>query len=217
MAETFTPDNLVISGLPQITEDKTLKVSAGALVRGTVMGKITKGAVAAAVAAGGGTAGANTGAGTCVIDATTPLLAGGKPGTYHVQFTAATAFYVIGPDGNVIGSAAALGTFAKQIKFVLANSGTAHVAGDGWDIAVAAGSGQIAAYDSTAIDGTEEPDSILLEDVADVAATQAALVALSGEFSSGALVFAHSGDTAAAIKDKLRDKNIYIKDTRAVA
>jgi hypothetical protein len=215
MSETFTPDNLIAGNFPQNTEQGTIKISAGALVRGQVMGKITKGAVAAAVAAGAGTAGANTGAGTCVIDATEPRLAGCKPGTYHVAFTGATAFYVTDPDGIVIGSAVALGTFAKKIKFTLANSGTAHVAGDGWDIVVAAGSGQLAAYDSTAIDGTEEPCAILLDDRANIAATQPGVVALTGDYNAAALVFAHSGDTAAAIKDKLRKLCIFLKDTLA--
>lgn len=238
MSETFTPDNLVIPGVVQVTDDKTLKISAGALVRGQVMGKITKGAVAAAAAAGGGEAGANTGNGTCTIDATTPKLAGAKPGTYHVEIIRAAVAQVgttpavpaqkalgalYDPDGNLIdtfeidASGGTAKTVANQIKFAIISGNTAFAVGDGFDIVIAAGSGQVAAYDSTAVDGTEEPDSILLEDKADDDATQAALCALSGEFSEGALVFAHSGDAVAAIKDKLRAKGIFTKATKAAA
>lgn len=210
MSETFTPDNLIAGFYPQIRTLKTVAISQGALARGAVMGRITKGTVAAAVAAGGGSAGANTGAGTCVIDATEPRLAGCKPGTYHITFTAAAAFYVTDPDGLVIGSAVALGTFAKKIKFVLANSGTAHVAGDGWDIVVAVGSGYLKPVNSANIDGSEVPCSILLESLADKSAIQYALVAETGEFNEDALTFGGS-DTHDTHRDALRNLGIFLK------
>lgn len=81
--------------------------------------------------------GANTGNGTCVLDATTPLLLGVRPGLYAVRFTAATTWSVTEPGGAVIASGTSLpATIANGIKFVLTAGGTPFVNGDGFDITV---------------------------------------------------------------------------------
>lgn len=211
MSESFTPDNLIAGAFPIVREQGTVKISAGALARGEVMGKITKGDLSQAFA--------GTDNGVLTLDATTPKLANAQAGAYKVKcITAATnggTFEVFDPKGNSLGIVAVGATFANQIKFAIADGATDFVAGDLFTITIAAGSGQLAAYDSTALDGTEEPYGILLEPLADAATTQGGLVALTGEFSSGALSFAHSGDTAASVKSKLRALGIYLKDTAA--
>lgn len=97
----------------------------------TVLGKIPSATVAAAAKSGG-----NTGNGTIAMDGTTPALPGVKRGVYAVRFTAATAFTVEDPDGNVIGTGATAAAFADDVKFTITAGGTAFVAGDGFDITV---------------------------------------------------------------------------------
>jgi hypothetical protein len=134
-----------------------VKNGAGVLDIGTVLGKITTGAATAAAKAG------NTGNGT--ISAIT-VNQGAKLGVYKVRFTAATAFQVMDPDGNVIGGNGATGAaFSDDLGFTITAGGTAFVAGDGFDITVAAGSGKLVAYDPTAKDGSQVADSVLLHKV----------------------------------------------------
>lgn len=199
----FVPDNLLAGSLHIVTKLATIKASAGALVHGQVMGKITKGAVSKSFT--------GTGNGTLTLDATEPRLAGSKAGTYKVVMTGATAYKVIDPDGNIIGQEAALGTFANQIKFTLAAGGTAFVAGDAFSVVIAAGSGHLAAFDSSAVDGSEKPYAILLDDAATSTSTQDAPVALTGEFVEDLLVFSNVADSFAAIEDDLRALGIYGK------
>ena len=134
---------------PIVTRDATIKASAGDLSRAQVLGKITKGAVTKSFT--------GTGNGTLTLDATEPRLALSKAGTYKVVFTGATAYKVIDPDGNIIGQEIALGAFANKLKFVIAAGATAFVAGDTFLVVVAAGSGDYAAFDSSAVRRHGEP------------------------------------------------------------
>lgn len=146
-------------------ETGTLKSGFGVLELGTVLGKIATGAGSAAAKTGG-----NTGTGT--IGAIT-VNQGAKVGVYKVRFTAATVFQVLDPDGNVIGGNGATGAaFSDDIGFTITAGGTAFVAGDGFDITVAAGSGKYAPYDPTAKDGSQNASAVLLhkhDTTADVA------------------------------------------------
>lgn len=123
------------------------------LERGAVLGKIALGAATAAAKAGG-----NTGNGT--ISAVTRLN-GAKEGVYTARFTAATAFAVEDPSGNVIGTGATGAAFSDDVSFTITAGGTPFVAGDGFDITVAAGAGTYKALDLAAVDGSQVPAGIL--------------------------------------------------------
>jgi hypothetical protein len=135
-----------------------IKSGAGICDIGLVLGKLLIGAATSAAKTGG-----NTGTGT--MGAVT-VNQGAKRGVYQVRFTAATVFQVMDPDGNVIGGNGATGTaFADDLGFTITAGGTAFVAGDGFDITVAAGSEKLVAYDPTAKDGSQVADSVLLHKV----------------------------------------------------
>jgi hypothetical protein len=198
---SFSPDNSDGGSFPKATKSVNLKADAGALSRLEVLGKITKGAVTQSYS--------GTGSGTLTLDATEPRLSGSKAGTYKVVMTSATAYKVIDPDGTVIGIEPALGAFANKIKFALAAGDSAFVAGDTFSVTIAAGSGYYAAYDSEAVDGTEKPLAILLEDKATSTAVQAAPVALTGQWVEDEFVFKNDTDTFSAIEDELRALGIF--------
>ncbi len=141
----------------------TLLSGAGDLITGTVLGKITKAAVSSAAKSGG-----NTGNGTLSLDGTTPKLAGAKPGVYAVRCVSGATngglFQIADPDGNVIGHyVVGAAAFAVQIKFTIADGSTDFVAGDGFDVTIAAGSGKWKKHISGAVDGTETAAGILLD------------------------------------------------------
>ena len=229
--KTITPSQLVL-GDPSlmVTEKVTILRASGtalALTAGHLMGKITKGAitVGAAVAAGAGEAGANTGKGTCTKDATTPNLTGVQLGAYLIRVTrayvsegtVAGAYEVFDPEGDYLGSGTIGDTWAKQIKFVLAEaeSGDKFVVGDAFTITVtqAAGSGYLTEFDPAAVDGSEIPYGILLNDVTVPTTGEAtgSYVYLNGKFNQNA-VTAKSGVTVVNHKDALRAIGIYLVD-----
>lgn len=127
------------------------------LLPGTILGRRTIGAVTSAAKSGG-----NTGNGTLTLDATTPALANAMPGVYTVRFTSATAYTVEDPTGRVIGSGVNGTAFSDGIKFTTAAGGTAFIAGDGFDVTVAAGSGQYAVLAPTAVDGSQVAAAIII-------------------------------------------------------
>lgn len=102
-----------------------------------------------------------TGNGVMTLDATTPVLAGAKNGTYTATcITAATnsgTFRVEDPDGYVLGDVAVGGTFADDIKFVIADGSTDFVVGDKFTIAVTTSAGRIP------LDGTNGNAKVMWE------------------------------------------------------
>ncbi len=209
-SSTFTPDSLVLSLDDLLSHKITLKSGAGALARGTVLGKITLGAVTSAAKSGG-----NTGTGTCTVDATTPLLGNAKAGIYTVRFVVAAtnngSFIVSDPLGRVIGEvvmAAGAGTFAAtDIKFAIADGGTDFVVGDGFDITVAAGSGKYLKALAAAVDGSQVPDCILDADTDATSADADAMGHFRGRFNSNAVTIG-AGLTLAGITEGLRGKGV---------
>lgn len=118
--ETYTPDNLIAGNEPPALARKiTLLSGAGALLRGTVLGKIGLGAAVSAAKSGG-----NTGNGTLTMDVTTPVRTGAKAGVYTVRVisrasgtvaAAGTSAAVAGSTGNgTITASPATGAGAKQ-------------------------------------------------------------------------------------------------------
>jgi hypothetical protein len=140
-------------------EQGMLGASATALVAGTVLGVATLGS--AGSAPGKVTGGANTGNGTLTLDPTTPVLADAAPGDYQVTFTAPTHYRVEKPNGDVIGEGDTGVAFSDDVKFTIAAGGTAFVAGDGFKITVATGSGIAVPLTLAALDGGQVATKIL--------------------------------------------------------
>lgn len=166
------------------SRDTVTLLSSGALAvlaAGTVLAQIDVGAATAAARSGG-----NTGNGTITMDATTPVLAGAKPGIYTVRCIAAATnggtFRLEDPDGDVIADAAITGgaggtvAFAEQVKFVITDAGTDFIVGDGFDITVAAGSLKWAPFLNAA---NREAGAILYDTVTVPASGDLAAVAIT--------------------------------------
>jgi len=223
---TMTNDALVgNSKIPLITKVGTLVLGAGSLARGTVLGKITIGAATSAAKTGG-----NTGNGTLTMDATTPILAGAKPGVYKVRVVRA-AIAAPGttpavaaqkaivefkdPDGElleVLDLATTPGnTVTNQLKFAVLEGATPFAADDGFDITVAAGSGSYKTVNSANLDGSAVAECILAEAADATSAAVAAVMYETGAFNASALVFGGS-DTYATHKAALKAAGIFLTD-----
>jgi len=159
------------------------------LAAGAVLAAITDGAATAAADSG------NTGNGT--MSAVTTAF-GVAPGPYHVNFVAATTFEVEGPDGKVIPGKGATGSAYSGggLGFTITAGGTAFVAGDGFTITVAAGSGKYVALGiaGTEADGSDKAAAILW-DACDASATgtnadtKATVIARAAEVVAALLVY----------------------------
>lgn len=140
------------------SRDEGTVTATAALPAGAVLGKVAVGAATAAAQAG------NTGNAT--ISAVT-VGTKAEAGVYVVEFTAATAFIVIAPDGNQVGNGVTGVAFAvtDHIDFTITAGGTPMVAGDGFNVTVAAGSGAYVAYSASATNGAATVAGILFEGV----------------------------------------------------
>lgn len=173
------------------------------LQSGTVLGKIPGGTATATAKTGG-----NTGNGTITVDATTPVLAGVKGGTYTVRLIAAATnsgtFRVTDPHGFVLGDVTVGATFADQIKFATTDGATDFIVGDGFDIVVAPGASKWVPLSFTGNDGSQIAAGVLFDltqvpatgDLQGVAITRQATVADVGlTWPAGA----SAGQIAAAV------------------
>ena len=202
---TFVPDKLLAgSQMPIVTDKVTIALGSGVLARGTVLGRIGIGAASAAAKTGG-----NTGNGT-ISDVT--VVAKCKVGVWRIVFTAATAFRVLDPDGYDRGAGATGAEFSNGIEFTITAGDPAFVAGDGFDVTVAAGSGKYCTVNSTAVDGSDTPLCILQEGVDATSANVIGLVFLTGEFNEAALVFGGS-DTVDTHRLEARKLGIHFRTT----
>ena len=192
----FNPTALRAGDFPMLSRPVTIKAgsnSAGVPIpRGAVLGAVAFGAASSAAKAGG-----NTGNGTLALDGTTPVLVNGAPGVYQVRFTSATAYTVADPKGLQLGNGANGTAFADRVKFTTTAGGTAFVAGDGFDITVAAG-----AYYSlslaAAVDGSQVPRAVLAIDTDASGADTVAPAYFTGEFADLMCTFG-TGHTQATV------------------
>ncbi len=157
-------------------------------VAGTVLGQIGVAPTATV------TPGTNTGTGALTMDATTPVLAGAKVGSYVVTCIATATnsgtFRVEDPDGYVLGDVVVGATFADDIKFVIADGTPDFVVGDKFTIAVAAGSGKWRIYNPTATDGSQVPRAVLFDNVdATAADRRAAMIRRDAEVNGNILTW----------------------------
>ena len=203
-AETYIPDQLIAGNLKLVSD--TITLAAGTLQRGTVLGQQTIGAGTAA--AGKPAGGANTGNGT--ISAIT-IEPNAQTGNYVLTALSATDFEVVGPDGRRLAEATAGTLYSDQISFTITAGGTAFVAGDGFTVTVAAGSGNYIESVKTAVDGSQYPSAILADyaDASGGAVITGAYV--MGEFNENALIYDASWSIA-TLKPALRPVGIFLKN-----
>lgn len=146
----------------EASRDAVTVLSGQNLAIGTVLGKITIGAVSETHAG-------NTGNGAMTLDATTPAIANAQVGVYKAVCITAAAnggtFTIFDPRGNALGNVAVGATFANQIKFVIADGATDFIVGDTFLIAVAAGSGKVMILTPAALDGSQYAYGILTSDI----------------------------------------------------
>lgn len=208
-SDAYLPDQLIAGRFPVVTsQSSTLKHSA-ALKRGTVLGEITKGTATAAAVTG------NTGGGALTVDATTPVLANAQSGVYTVKcitvVTNGGIFRVTDPKGDVLGDVAVGATFADQIKFAISAATADFAVGDSFLVTVAAGARSYLKSVATAVDGSEVPSAILIDDADASGGDVLCGVYLTGEFNANKLIMDGSW-TAATLKPLLRPLNIHIRD-----
>jgi len=159
--ETTRAGEFILSDAPgrQSYDSGVLLSGAGALIAGAVLGKITTAAVNGTVVQAG------TGDGALTMDATTPVLAGAKVGSYVVKCITAAAhggtFRVEDPDGFVLGDVLVGATFADDIKFAIADGAEDFIVGDSFTIPIAAGSLKFVAHDAALTNGAQHAVAIL--------------------------------------------------------
>ncbi len=206
-------DQLFAGPADHIRAEEIILLTGQNLTRGALLGRIATGGATAAAKSGG-----NTGNGTITMDATTPVLAGAKTGVYRATVITAAAnggtFRVEDPDGNVLGDVAVGGTFADDIKFVIADGSTDFIVGDAFDITVAAGSGKYKLSLAAAADGSQVPDAILVHDTDATSADKDTVAYKTGWFNERRVTFG-TGHTADSVREGLRVKGIMLIKTQA--
>jgi len=204
-SESVALDNL-IAGPIIASESGAILSGEGALVRGQLMGRVSR--VAGAATADGG----NTGDG--VAGAVT-LGGKAKLGTYTLTCTAAAAdagtFKVVDPDGYKIDAdlTVAVAYTSDHVNLTIADGAADFIVGDIFTIAITEGSApKWKAYDAAGVDGSQYPIAVLAED-ADATAADVNGVALylSGQFKSGGLT-----GYVSTLKAALRDVGIFVKE-----
>lgn len=207
-AQSYVPDQL-IAGDKKIVSETILLTGASPLVRGTVLGQMSSGSVGSAVAAAG-----NVGDG--IISAISRG-ASYQAGQYTILFSGATAYTVINPDGETIGSMTTAGAFTSaEINFTFTADTDAMGSGDSFTIAIASGTGPFKESVATASDGSQTPTAILADNADPSSGAVRAGVYLAGEFNINALIYDASW-TKDTVKAALRTYAIYVKGAVSAA
>jgi hypothetical protein len=152
---------LMSEGNRKISRRNVTVLSGQNLLAGAVLGAVSHGTASSAANAG------NTGNG--VMGAVT-VGAGALPGVYRLTVIEPGAnvgtFRVEDPNGVEIGTGVVAAAFNKGgLSFTLADGATDFVAGDGFAITVAVGSGKVKEYNPANTDGSEVPVGVLLSAV----------------------------------------------------
>lgn len=213
-AEAYIPDQLIAGNAKIITDSVTI-ASGASLVRGTVLGQVTVGALTASAAT------IVVGTGNFTVGTITAS-AGAQTGTYTAVCVTAGAtgkFRVEAPDGSLIGEATVGSAFsAGNVGFTITDAGTHAVVADYFTFTVtaAAGTGYFKKSVATATDGSQNPVAILVNDVDATSTAKVAGIYIAGEFNQNALTMDASW-TAATLKPILRPLGIYLKDSVTAA
>lgn len=232
MSTTINHEQFVLDGDYQTSVQKLAAVAA-AVPAFTVLGKKTNDGkiTRTATVADAGEGGSNTGTGTLVADDQNPILEGAEDGVYLIKCKSAATtgadakeavFEVFSPDGGLMGSINA-GTdgqdvWSNRIKFTITDKATggddvAFAAGDAFTFTVtstqADASGDLAAWNPDATDGSEVPYGILAAEAPKNEAAQYVSVYISGRFNADEVVVP-TGVDVDTVFDALREKGIYL-------
>jgi len=204
--DSFAYDNLFAGHeIPVLTKGVTLEAGQGKLVRGTVLGKVTK--------AVGTVTGPDTANGT--ISAVT-LGKSAKIGTYSLVCTTATAgvadvFKVVDPDGMILNDAVAGTAYVGPINFTITKGTSGFAIDDTFTIPVIEGSGKYKVVNSANVDGSQIADCILADDTDTTTGDATAVAYRTGHFNRKALVFG-GDDTADTHEQTLRTLGIFLSE-----
>jgi hypothetical protein len=208
MAETFIPDQLIAGDLKLISEN--VLVSGGALFkRGTLMGLIGSASLSSSVDADPG----NTGNGVVSAVASTTNT---RVGRYQLAFSAATAYVVTDPAGNVITAGTSGAYSDAEIGWTFTPGSAPMVAGDVINVSIFAGEGTYTKALGSALDGSQTPVAILADDADATGGTVNSGVYLHGEFNIRAVTFG-TGINVATAKAALAPKGIFLKGSVSAA
>lgn len=217
---TYNPDQLIAGNLKLVTEGAATLTGAAALTRGTVLGRTNTGSATSAAKSGG-----NTGNGTCVPDATNPILSGCKEGIYKLVCTVAgtnsATFRLYAPDGSDVkdysfNGAGASFTTDDQIKTVVTDGATDFVVGDEFDITASLSGGKYKKAVKSNTDGSQFPVAILVDDADATAGDVNCGIYLTGEFNVNKMTY----DTSYSVEDlkqEFRRIGIFIKSAVSAA
>ncbi len=191
---TLTQNDLLAQDIPTPELPITVLSGEGVLKLGTVLGKITKGAISIAAVAG------NTGTG---VPGAITRGAKAMVGVYSLVCIAAATdagtFAVYDPDGRRLKDLTVAAAYDNGHFAITIADGTDFVVGDKFNITVAAGSGKYKAYDNTETDGTDVARVILGRDIDATSADVKAFGYVGGSFREAAL----TGIDAAGKEDLL--------------
>lgn len=201
----FNPDQL-IAGSAQIVTDTVTLASGLNLTRGALIGMQTANEFTLAATASTTSGGANAGAETIGTLSSGAFV---RIGTYRVNLTSTTAFNVLDPTGETVGTGTVGTAFtSNQIGFTV-TTGAGIASGDGFAVAVeeiaGSGSDRYVQATATATDGSQDPKNwaILAEDTnTSSTGTNAATscpVYLAGEFDPNYMTFG-TGLSPAGVK-----------------
>lgn len=207
--DTYTPDSLIADGKNIRGEVITVISGAGSLVRGTLLGKISDGAVTAVGAADVPAPVAAT------ITASPTATTAAKAGIHRFVCVTAGAtgkFRHYDPDGSVVGDATTGTEYTGGgLTLTITDAGTDPALGEAFKVTVtiAAGSGKYKTSLAAATDGSETPCAILAEAVDATSADGEGVSYYTGDFNADSITFG-TGHTAASVKDGLRDRGIFL-------
>ena len=201
---SYTPDNLVLG---EVDGEKQTVLSGQSVVRGEVVGRVTKDTTVTVTPGVG-----NTGDG--VMGAVTlgqKALVGDYLLTCREAITDGGRFEVVDPNGNRLADLYAGAAYASaHINGTLAVGDTDFAADDTITITVAEGSKKIKAAASAAVDGSAEVWGIMAETVDASAADAEGMVYTSGDFDENSLTLG-AGLTVESIRETLAARGIVLK------
>ena len=206
VADTYKPDQLIAGDLKLVTQPIILVAGAGALPRGTVLGRVSTQNLISVT-------GNNTGNGTIGSLAAS---AGVKLGAYQLKATNAATFSVTDPEGNALPNATVGTPYANSgVAFTITAGGTAFAANDTFTLAVDDAVGQYRKSVASANDGSQNP-SVILVDYVDASTTaKEAGAYVMGEFNWHSLVVDASW-TLATLRGAMAS-GIFIKSSQSAA
>lgn len=196
----YKSDQLIAGDLKLVTAGLATITGGLLLPRGTICGLVTLGALAPAGPVG-------TGNGTITL-----ITAGTrtKTGVYTIKFLTATTYTVTDPQGEALPNGVN-GAYANpNLNFTITAGGTPFVAGDSFTVTVAAGANTWKKSVKTAVDGSNLPLGILVDDADATGGDVNSGMYLTGEFNEN--VVAYDGTwTLEELKQSLRRDGIFLK------